>query len=683
MLLLGTTGAAALGQPPIKEGEEEKVSNDNPARPLQMPPASTEVKEAFDDFDRFQRRGAWERAFKALDSIPEPQAARFVDGENGFIVRVAQKRLQVLAALPPAGQAAYRLFHDAEVKKLLGEAEGPAELKNLERIYSAYFSTSVGDNAADRLGDLYFEMGRFDRAADCWLAVVHGRPDTDLSPALLTLKAALALKRAGRMAELERVGSELEGRYRDELVTFGGETAPAGELLRRWTHAAPAETKTDHGDRPTLDGSGPVEPLWQVRLSDSVEAGMVPVELTQWESHPLSAVIPAAAVTPSKLFLNYLGFVLGVDLATGKLLWRTEALHHLKLFLVQDHTRGFDATRLAVVAVGDYVCTVGRDLKDGNMFAAYTLTCRRAEGGEVVWQSTNLPDYHELDMSGPPIVAQGKLLIAAKTHSNSPQQQQQPHQYVLAIRPEDGKVLWKTEVATFRQGQRYFFYYYGAEPEPQPHLVERGGSIYVDTHLGILARLDAETGELEWGFGYPTESYQSSSRFFFYYEPAAPVAAGSAPLLWEQAFLLKGTKSSKVCAVEPDRMKELWERPVAKESRLLGVGERALFLGGDEISALDLKTRALLWATRVPGASLHARVLVRPDGLWQLTHRGIYQIDPATGAVRRIFRGADLGSAGGDLFLTDDLLLAVSNRTITAYPRGPTREKAKEKPADE
>jgi len=110
---------------------------------------------------------------------------------------------------------------------------------------------------------------------------------------------------------------------------------------------------------------------------------------------------------------------------------------------------------------------------------------------------------------------------------------------------------------------------------------------------------------------------------------------------------------------------------VAKSSRLLGVGRRAVFLGGDEVSALDLETRTLLWATRVPGGSLQGRVLVRPEGLWQMTSRGIYEIDPDSGAVRRIFRGADLGAAGGDLLLTDDLLLAVSNRKITAYPRRP------------
>jgi hypothetical protein len=61
--------------------------------------------------------------------------------------------------------------------------------------------------------------------------------------------------------------------------------------------------------------------------------------------------------------------------------------------------------------------------------------------------------------------------------------------------------------------------------------------------------------------------------------------------------------------------------------------------------------------------------------LWQLTPRGIFEIDPDTGEVRRIFRGADLGSVGGDLLTTDDYVLAVSNRRITSYPRRPGKEK--------
>ncbi len=159
-----------------KKKDEPKNSNDDPARPFQLPPATPEVKEALDDFDRFGRRGAWERASKSLYSIPDAQTVRFIDGENGFVIPVSSKRRSLLASLPTEGMAAYKTFHDADAKKLFDEADGPNQLRDLERVYSSYFSTTVGDNAADRLGDLYFELGRFDRAADCWLTDPPGTP---------------------------------------------------------------------------------------------------------------------------------------------------------------------------------------------------------------------------------------------------------------------------------------------------------------------------------------------------------------------------------------------------------------------------------------------------------------------------------------------------------------------------
>jgi outer membrane protein assembly factor BamB len=662
--------ALAYGQP--KPEDEDKVSNDNPARPLQMPPASTEVKEAIDDFERFSRRKAWERSLKAIYTIPDDQALRFVDGDNGFIIPVARKRRLLLTALPPEGQAAYRLFYDAEARKLLDEADGPAELKNLERIYSAYFTTAVGDNAADRLGDLYYELGRFDRAADCWLAILREHPDTDLSAGSLSVKAALALFRAGRRAEFEQIKAELADRYNDEKVTLGGQTASPKEALSRlmsdekWgTDSVEPSASPSAFASPRLAET--VDPAWQTRFAESVEAGMTPVELTQWESNALSAVVPAATVEGKTLFVNYLGHVFAVDLPSGKMLWRSASFHNLELLAQQNMARGLDATRFAIVAAGEHVWVLARDLKDQNMFASFQLICRRADNGEIVWKSTDLTDYATFDLVGLPLLADGKLFIAGKSQMNPQQQQGLPRQFVLAIQPHDGKVLWKTEVGTFRQGQQYY-YYYMPDTSPQPRLVYRAGAIYLDTHVGVLARLDTESGQFDWGYGYKTAPFQTGYRFY-YYMPQEPQAVGGPPLQTGEAFLVKGTQSERLYAVEPNKMKVLWDRPITKASRLLGVDDNAVYLGGDELSALDLKTRKLLWATRVPNGSMDGRVLVRPDGLWQLTSRGIYEIDPKSGDVRRIFRGKDLGSVGGDLLLTDGWLLAVSNRTISAYPR--------------
>ena len=372
------------------------------------------------------------------------------------------------------------------------------------------------------------------------------------------------------------------------------------------------------------------------------------------------------------LYVNYLSHILALELDGGKLLWRTGSFHNLELLAMQPAGQMLDPSRFAILASGEHVWTLGRDVKDPNMMASYQLTCRRADNGEVVWKSSDLADYAVYELVGMPMLADGKLFVTVKTGPNpqQPQMQNQPQQVVLAIQPHDGKILWKTEVGTFRQGQQRFFYMNMRDNSPQPRLSYRSGAVYVNTHVGVLGRLDADSGALDWGYGYKTDPFQSSHRFFYYYQPQEPTVGPSPPLSsGGEALLIKGMQSERLYAIDPDRMKVLWERPLAKATRLLGTDDRSLFLGGAELSAMDLKTRSLLWATHLPGDSMECRVLVRPDGLWQLTSRGIYEIDPASGDVRRIFRGKDLGSAGGDLVLTDRWLLSISNRTITAYPR--------------
>jgi len=201
----------------------------------------------------------------------------------------------------------------------------------------------------------------------------------------------------------------------------------------------------------------------------------------------------------------------------------------------------------------------------------------------------------------------------------------------------------------------------------------RAGILYIDTQQGVFARLDADSGTVDWGYGYKTDPVQGGGRMIFFngMPQQETTVAGSDPLALGDALLIKGMQSTRLYALEPNRMKFLWERPISKSSRLLGSSDRAVFLGGAEISAMDRETRQLLWSTPLPNGSTEARVLVRPDGLWQLTPRGIVEIDPKSGTIRRFFRGNDLGAAGGDLLLTDSFLLAVSNRTISAYPRRP------------
>ena len=182
-----------------------------------------------------------------------------------------------------------------------------------------------------------------------------------------------------------------------------------------------------------------------------------------------------------------------MDSKSGKLLWRSAAFHHVEVPAMQNVVQFTDTTRYAILAAGEYLWTLSRDIKDGNFQANFSLSCRRAENGEVIWQSNDLPDYAGLDLNGPPILAAGKIFMPASGQGNPQQGQGGMQQLVLAIQPHDGKVIWKSEVGALRQDNR-FRYWGNPEPEAQPRLVYLAGSVYVETHQGVLARLDADSG---------------------------------------------------------------------------------------------------------------------------------------------------------------------------------------------
>src|SRR5262249_31940046 len=158
-------------------------------------------------------------------------------------------------------------------------------------------------------------------------------PDSELSPALMTIKAALALARAGRRSELDALRSEAADRYADEVITIGGRKAKAAEhfkhILSELAPAKGTESPSSWGDGPAPDLAETVAAPWQVRFGAWVTAGMTPVELAQWEMTSFSGAVPAVAVEGQTLFANYLGHVFAVDLASGKMLWRSASFHNL------------------------------------------------------------------------------------------------------------------------------------------------------------------------------------------------------------------------------------------------------------------------------------------------------------------------------------------------------------------
>ena len=140
------------------------------------------------------------------------------------------------------------------------------------------------------------------------------------------------------------------------------------------------------------------------------------------------------------------------------------------------------------------------------------------------------------------------------------------------------------------------------------------------------------------------------------------------PQMIDGVLYVKGMRSNRLYAIDPLRPKVLWSRPVPKTSNFIGADEQRFYLGGEEISAFDLATRKIIWSVQVNLGTSYCSQLLTNDRIFHFSSRGIYEIDKQNGKVVQLLRGEDMESLGGELIVTEDALLTISNLAITAYP---------------
>ena len=354
MLILAATWLArpATAQALLAEEEKQELGKKkDKQQPFALLSAKPETLEALEDFRRAVRKAAWDKAFSQIEKLISEQTVGLVPSSGGLHVPLRAAVAVDLAALPPGGQEAYRLFHDAEAKKLWEELQkeiGQEEMTKLSRLATLDLITSVGDLAANRLGDALFEQGDLLGAVDAWQRILNYRPDSSLPRAQLLTKIGIALADAGRWIELADVERELKERYAGERVTVGGAKVVATDeiaaLVARHA-AAPAGTA---GRLPAdLVLPDNTEPVWQFRFDSKDPKEWQRVNFGWWmwgrqQSTELFNTPVSAAVTDTLLYANWMGCDFAIELASGKLKWRNGRFNDVaqRIMQQQRHAAG-------------------------------------------------------------------------------------------------------------------------------------------------------------------------------------------------------------------------------------------------------------------------------------------------------------------------------------------------------
>ncbi|MCG8511892.1 MAG: hypothetical protein MI741_21970, partial [Rhodospirillales bacterium] len=291
--LFGWVTPQAAGEIVIHQAEigmmlGEGVANEETKGILGFEPekVSDEATDALADFDRYAKRGLWEKALRALEEATSTGTTGFVASGGGNIGRGGNRPFvwytplrehlrRELARMPAEGRDAYRLFNDPKAKMQFESAISDAELIESERIsrvtqvLDQYFISSVGDNAANWLGDAAFEQGQFRQAAERWASILKYHPASEIPEAQLQVKRALALARAGDRQAYEEVAGVIRLRLADQPVDLGGRQLTAGEALAMVESTTGNSSSTGGGTTQQLPQRLELregEPLWQAKF---------------------------------------------------------------------------------------------------------------------------------------------------------------------------------------------------------------------------------------------------------------------------------------------------------------------------------------------------------------------------------------------------------------------------------
>jgi outer membrane protein assembly factor BamB len=651
------------------------AGSDSPSTPSSgfQIPIDEALSTSYSDFERHAGRRDWEKAFRALNEIPAAKRNGMLRGPDGMIVPASQRIWEGIATLPADGREAFRVFYDAQARRLWSSIDQPdqqpqAALNLARRIYNEFFLTSVGDNAANYLGDAAFERGNFRDADRYWKVVLDHHPGSDVGELRLQVKRALALAQMGRTANFDALVAAIQRQYAGQTVTLGGEAVDPVSFLKSLRESTgPSDAATEDAGTPqSLLPEGPLpektQTAWRLQfLSDQGEKQLNDsVTNNYYYRNGLETWVPPYATAGERVFCNWFGIVFAVDARTGKLLWRSGKFDTIHSKFSQMPHSSANLEQFAIVAGGDAVVTLWINPDRLNYHQEpFRLIAYDAATGNERWNSEKLEPLKNESFVGKPLIVGSDVLVTSHGRSDAKLQ-------LRSLKLSDGTQNFTLELGTAQQSTNRR----GSQVMPLPALRLDGQTLHVLTNNGALLCLDLQSRQLQWVLKYGSNVDPNSSNGVIYtgeIDTATLLHSYGVLLEFEGTLYAKEADGRVIHAIDPAAPKLLWSRAIAPESVLVGVDADHLYVLSRELMAIERDTQKLAWARRLPieGGGLSA--VVGEQTLYVCSTRGIYCLSRSDGSLEAIFRGEDLGAVGAWIDVVGEKLISITNSAITAY----------------
>lgn len=181
-------------------------------------------------------------AIKILQALIDKPDAGFVQVDKNArrFLPLRDVALRMLGEIPSEGLERYRRLYDPKARRKLDDAVAAGDLRGIKDVADQYRHTRVGPEAAEALGQWYFDRARFAQAALAWRRLLAGAGPARAP--LLTLKTAVAYHLAGDAKQAGALAKELRANYPAAAATLAGRESNLVSALESYLAIAPPES---------------------------------------------------------------------------------------------------------------------------------------------------------------------------------------------------------------------------------------------------------------------------------------------------------------------------------------------------------------------------------------------------------------------------------------------------------
>ncbi|MEM7397171.1 MAG: PQQ-binding-like beta-propeller repeat protein, partial [Verrucomicrobiota bacterium] len=294
------------------------------------------------------------------------------------------------------------------------------------------------------------------------------------------------------------------------------------------------------------------EPVWQFPLVDEMTSRQIAEQARNYQFIYRSMMVPQVTRLGERMFVNWFGNCLALDLNNGKLLWRNGKSHEIvqqsRYYFMQHLFSG----SFTILNDGERLLALGTGETGQNHQRSSGLAALDPETGKTLWNTRTREDLKAWRFIGQPILKNGLIYAVAQYNQDL---------NLYAIAPADGAIRWQLPLGLMEVNNRNRYYGGGGKVMPNPTLIHEDNRLYILTHYGAMIMVNPGERSVGWAYTYDPPSLNQNNYYRWNQNQNNPLYTVGRPIFADGTVYFKEAYGQRLHAIDTRARNPLWNRP--------------------------------------------------------------------------------------------------------------------------